>query len=113
MYWYVLSMYWCILRMYLAYIFMYVYILSMYTYILSMYYEYTFIYLYIISMHRNQTSLYLIASAPPRSWTGETSLDLVDSWNLQSPKQVLEATAFLCLHAIHKPADCFFHGGCI
>jgi hypothetical protein len=40
----------------------------------------------------------------------------LDSWHWQAPKQsvqVLEATTFLCLHAIHKPADCFFHGGCI
>ncbi len=40
----------------------------------------------------------------------------LDSWHRQASKQsmqVLEATAFLCLHAIHKIANCLFHGSSI
>ncbi len=61
--------------------------------------------------------LLLLLSVPCHVWQKTASivchcLTCLDSWQWQAPKksvQVLEATVFLCLHAIHKPADSANH----
>ncbi len=98
---------------------MYLYILGMYWDISSMYfgvYQYILVHMYLYSRaclyKRSSLGVNCFCSSWSHHLSVRHSLNFLGSLHRQASKklvQVLEASVFLCLHSIHKLANCLFH----